>query len=290
MQATELPRNAPMNQSFLVTHQEVRHFVDTWHFHEELELVYIKESEGRKFIGDHISTFGPGTLVLLGSYLPHSWRNDDRYYDRDDLVARSTSIFFSPTCFGDTFFDLPEMCMIRELFESAKRGLEVTGAGRVRVIRLIETFADCPDHRRPLHLLEILTTLREQAKTRQLSSPSFSSNYHQSSSTKVDVICEYVLNNFMSRITLETAADLVNMNATAFSRHFRQKTNKTFVQYVNEVRIGHACKLFSSSDASISEIAYASGFNNLSHFNKQFKAIKALTPSAYISQRAGKMS
>jgi AraC-like DNA-binding protein len=180
------------------------------------------------------------------------------------------------------------MSPLRQLFGAAKRGLEITGPGREAIIDMIERFPDCPDYRRPLHLLDILFTLKEEAVTRQLSSPNFIHTYLQTSSTKVDVIYEYVLNNFKTKISLGVAADLVSMNPTAFSRYFRQKTNKTFIQYVNEVRIGYACKLFSSSDHSISEIAYASGFNNLSHFNKQFKAIKSLTPSAYVKQYAGK--
>jgi AraC-like DNA-binding protein len=288
MQAKELLRNAPVNQSFLVHQQSVRQFINTWHFHEELELVYIEASEGTKFIGDSITPFGPGTLVLLGSYLPHSWQNDGMSGGQQEAAARSTSVFFSPACFGASFFDIPEMAVLKQLFNAATRGLEVTGAGRATVIRHLQQFADCPDYRRPLLLLEILIAIRDEAELEPLSSPAFLSQYTQASSSKVDIVIEYVLENFRNKISLDVAAGLVNMNTTAFSRYFRKTTNKTFVQFVNEVRIGYACKLFSSSDRSISEIAYASGYNNLSHFNKQFKTVKAITPSAYAKQYAEK--
>lgn len=281
MQAKELSRIAPSNQSFTFGHTRCSQFIKAWHYHEELELIYIARSTGTVFVGDSITSFQPGTFILLGANLPHAWLNDDHLTD-DEPVAESYKIFFTPDCFGKDFFTIPEMGKIREMLEEASRGLEFSAAASPETVERLSGFAGVPEHRRPLALLEILTQLTEyQVSPCALSSPSFIANYQYDANSKIAVIYDYVLKNFKGNISLSEAAATINMNASAFSRYFSQKVNKNFIQFVNETRIGYACKLLSEAEYTISEVAYASGFNNTSYFNKRFKLHKGITPKEY---------
>lgn len=283
MKPRELPRNAPVDRSFFVDHIVADRFLNVWHCHEQLELVYIKRSTGTKFIGDSITPFNEGSLVLIGSYLPHLWLSDPGYSDPHGDTAESFSLFFSPDCFGDQFFNIPELRTIKKTLELAQRGLEIEGPGKKEILRLMEQLQDLPDPERIIGLLTILRLIVEDTDREVLSSQSFVSTYHRVSSSRLDKVYEYVLNNFKQEIALEKIADVVSMNPSSFSRYFKKKTSKNFTAYLSEVRVGYACKLFNDeSDKNISEIAYECGFNNISNFNKQFKALKGLTPSEYI--------
>lgn len=264
-------------------HNKSKHFLNVWHCHEQLELVYIKKSTGTKFIGDSITPFQPGSLVLIGSYLPHLWLNDKKYLETDNLVAESYSIFFSSKCFGDTFFDIPEMQIIKGLLQSASRGLELEGVGKPKVISALKNLSDLVDHERALELLRIISIICCEMDKKVLSSQSFINSYHKESNSRLDKVYEYVLNHFTEEISLDSVADIINMNASSFSRYFKQKTNKTFTKFLNEVRVGYACKRFTESDRNIAEIAYECGYNNISNFNKQFRSLKGMTPTAYVA-------
>lgn len=284
MQLKELPRQAPLNQSFFVDHTKAKHFLNVWHCHEQLELVYIKKSTGTKFIGDSITQFRPGSLVLIGSYLPHLWLNDRLYFEKNGDIAESYSIFFSVGCFGKTFFNIPELGIVKALLDSSKRGLELHGPGKEKIVSSMRSMDRLADHEKPLELLKMLSIICCKTEKKALSSQSFINTYQkEASNSRLDKVYEYVLNNFAEEISLDMIADIINMNASSFSRYFKQKTNKTFTRFLNEVRVGYACKRFTESDRNIAEIAYECGYNNISNFNKQFKSLKGMTPTEYVS-------
>ena len=283
MKPKELSRQSVSYGSFTVSKHVLPHFLNIWHYHSEIELVYIKKSTGTKFIGDCIERFSPGDLTLIGSNLPHMMMNDQKYFDRTELDAEAWVIHFDPCCLGLNFFDLPEMAMIHQLLEDAKLGLNISGKAKRSAKELMTRILQDDGVHKVIDLLCILEELAMEPKKRQLASHSFINSYGKNPSTKLDMIYEFVLNNFKSEIKLQDVAGLVPMNPSSFSRYFKQTTNKTFKNFLNEVRIGFACKLLlEEEDKNIAEVGFESGFNNLSNFNKQFKNITSRTPSEYL--------
>ena len=293
MNPKELIRTSLSHESFTVSQHRLPRFLNVWHYHKELELVYIKNSEGTKFIGDCIENFAAGELVLIGSCLPHLWLNDKGYFESKNLTAEAIVIHFHPRCFGDRFFDIPEMHKVNKVIEEAKVGIRIEGGNKHKIERLMAGMFRESDFNKVISLLQILSFIADEKEKVFLSSHSFINSYAKNSNTKLDKVYEYVLNNFKMEINLNGTADLVHMNPSAFSRYFKQTTNKTFVQFVNEVRIGYACKiLIDEGDKNISEIAYECGYKNLSNFNRQFKSITGKTPRDYLvsHHRAGSIA
>lgn len=247
-------------------------------------MIYIEKSTGTKFVGDCIEQFSPGDLVLIGSCLPHLWLNDKKYFKRKDLIAEAKVVHFHPDCFGDKFFHIPEMHKIHKVIESAKVGIRVEGKNKEIIVEQIGKLFSENEFEKVISLLKILKLIGDEPNKVFLSSHSFINSYAKNSNTKLDKVYEYVLNNFKEEINLNLTADLVHMNPSAFSRYFKQTTNKTFVQFLNEVRIGYACKiLIDEGDKNISEIAFECGYKNLSNFNRQFKLITKKTPRDYLT-------
>ena len=284
MNPRELIRTSLSHESFTVSHHRLPRFLNVWHYHQELELVYIEKSTGTKFIGDCIEQFSPGDLVMIGSCLPHLWLNDTKYFESKGLIAAAKVIHFHPDCFGKGFFNIPEMHKIHKIIEDTKVGVRIEGKSKDKIIRLIESLFYENEFDKVMSLLKILRLIAEEPEKTFLSSHSFINSYAKNPNTKLDKVYEFILNNFKEEINLNRIADLVHMNPSAFSRYFKQTTNKTFVQFLNEVRIGYACKiLMNQGDKNISEIAFECGYKNLSNFNRQFKLITKKTPRDYLT-------
>jgi AraC-like DNA-binding protein len=285
MKPKELSRKSPAHSSFSVSKHRLPHFLNVWHYHDEIELVYISKSTGTKFIGDSINKFQSNDLVLIGSRLPHLWLNDKEYFDRNDLEAEALVIHFHPSCLGEGFFQLPELKKIGKLLQEAKVGLEINGKSKSSIIKSLAFIMDHDGCERFLEFIKILSWIADEQDTKELSSLSFIDAYSNFSGTRLDTVYQYIFNNFKENIDLDTVAGLANMNSSSFSRYFKRMTNKTFTVFVNEVRIGFACKLIlEQSRLNIAEIGFESGYNNLSNFNKQFKTIVGMSPTDY--QRA----
>lgn len=250
--------------------------VASWHFHPELELVYVNKGKGKRHIGNHLSYFNNSQLILLGSNLPH-------YGFTDRLInnGSETIIQFRKDFLGDVFFEKPEMTAINQLFERAKSGILFKPETKKIVGPKIENL---PNHKgldRILKLLEILNDLGESEDYSLLNVEGFAFETAPQDSDKIDIIFKHINNNFKNHISLDEIADKVSMTVPAFCRYFKKATGKTFTQLVNEYRVVHATKLLNESQMSIADICYECGFNNFSHFNKQFNEITGKSASQY---------
>lgn len=284
MKPRKLPRPAIRCESFSVARHRLPHFLNLWHYHEELELVFIVKSTGTRFIGDNIEPFEPGDLVLIGSQLPHLWLNDKSFFQSEgEGNAEALVIHFHPKCFGDQFFSLPEMHELNQLLEKSHVGLSISGKNKSAIIQAMEQVETADGFERILTLLNILKLIASEPQQRSLANPAYMDSFTNQNNTRLDTVYEYVLNNFKGDIDLERVAEIVHMNPSAFSRFFSKTVNKTFVEFVNEIRVGFACRLLlDQTDRNISGIAFESGFNSLSNFNKQFKRVVGCTPSSYL--------
>ncbi len=274
-------------RSFSAVETRVPRFTTPWHFHPECELIFIAHGSGTRFVGDSIHPFEEGDLVLLGPNLPHTWQN----HQSASRVADYPCAFvvqFRAGFLGPEFFDLVEMKPVARLLAAAGRGVHFPDSEVVkRAARSMESLVAQTGPNRIIALLSILNELSGAPHQLLLSSPGFEPALHSFDEKRMEKISAYVTQHLSESITRKVAAELVHMSEGAFSRFFRQKAGKSFTEFVNEVRIGRAAHLLIESDQPVSEIAFACGFNNLSHFHRRFRRTFDLTPSAYVRQFRG---
>lgn len=271
----------PADYSFNLYVQDAPYFSTPWHYHPEYEIVLVLESTGKRFVGSSITDFKIGDLCMIGSYLPHYYRNDDEFYTKDyKFKAKSLVIHFLEDFMGDKFLQLPESQSIKALLERSKRGLSF---GEKTVIKVTPKFKNLPNltgMERLLEMISILKILSESEDKQDLTTNPISLR-NEVDSARMNKVFEFVMLKYQEEIQLKDVADLANMSESAFSRYFKKRTRRTFTQFLAEIRIEHACKLLMVDKLSVAEISFESGFNNLSNFNRQFKAIKKITPLTY---------
>lgn len=270
------------DNSFSVRHDIVPYFLNKWHYHPEIELVNIIKGRGTQFIGDSIQHFKEGDLVLVGSNLPHYWRCDEIYFqDNSELNVEAKVVHFLEDIWGDRFIELPENKFIKELYKKAKKGLIIKGEAKKQVIFLMTKMLAEKDFKKIICLLEALYIISSSNDVELLSSSVSNNNYNESETKRINDIYQFSLNNFKRKISLEEIADVANISTNSFCRYFKNKTLKTYSQFLIEVRVGHACKLLIENKLTISSVCYESGFNNFSNFNKFFKSITGKSPLQY---------
>ena len=274
----------PVAASFIVKELVESHFDPSWHFHPHYQLFLVEEGTGTRFIGDSIKPFGPGDLVFLGPNLPHLWRSDQAYFARQSgLATKGIVIYFTDDFLGTDFLEKQEMAPLRHLFTYARQGLEWTGYTRSRTKTALKHMIRQPvGFERVISLLTLLNDLSHATDYRYLTSPGYTNTVKPNETDRMQLVHDYVLDHFPDDLSLETIADLAGMTPPAFCRYFKTRANKTFSEFVSEVRIGHACKLLVGGKLNITQISFESGFRTLSNFNRQFKEITGQTPSGYV--------
>ncbi|MCP4975407.1 MAG: AraC family transcriptional regulator [Maribacter sp.] len=250
-----------------------------WHYHPEIELVYINGGAGKRRIGSHISYYTDGDLILIGSNLPHCGFTDKFTGNKNEILVQMKTDFL-----GETFFNIPEMKKIRNLFEVAKGGIAFSGRTKKILGDNMEDLENQSDFERILSILHILNELTLSNEFKVLNAEGFALETEVKDNDRINIIFNYVKNNFQEDIPLTEIADMVSMTVPSFCRYFKKITKKTFVQFVNERRLVHASKLLTEQTMSISEVCFECGFNNFSHFNKSFKAFTGQNPSEYRKQ------
>jgi AraC-like DNA-binding protein len=274
--------NKEAKSSFVLQKDVYPYYPTPWHYHPEYELVLVLKSSGEKIVGDHICNFTDGDLTFMGPFLPHVYHNNKIYYEENsNLTAEAIVIHFTKDFLGNNFFHLPEMEKIALFLEDSVVGFSITGNTRKLIARKMNAMLEMPGPLRIIELLVILHILTETKEKERLASPGFIQNFKQSGSAQITEVCDFIMKNFTSDLTLNQVAGIANMSPNAFCSFFKQRTRKTFTNFLNEVRIGYACKLLSSEQHNITEVCYTSGFQNLSNFNRQFKRIVNKTPHQY---------
>ncbi|MEL7534791.1 MAG: AraC family transcriptional regulator [Bacteroidota bacterium] len=272
----------PPDQSLVVKYLLDPYFDPNWHFHTEYQLFTVLEGSGTRFVGDNIAPFEAKEIVLTGPNLPHLWRSDERYFAANQAEATAgIVIYFREEIFGSAFLDRKEGQKIRHLLALSRRGILIRGRFAERLIGLKRAMLKAEGFSLVLALLEILHLISEAAGLEPIASIGYQPTLRPMDKEKLNRVQNYIFEHFRSGLNLEEAASIANMSPSAFSRYFKQRTHKRFSDFVSELRIGHACKLLLQDQWSISAVAYESGFNTLSNFNRQFKSITGKSPSAY---------
>jgi AraC-like DNA-binding protein len=276
----KLRKAVPAPESSFVVRKDVgRKMKNNWHYHAECELLFIKRSRGIWLVGDYKDTFESGDVILLGSGIPHSFRHENKYITEDESEQGEALVtLFSPEIFGEYFLSLPESKEIKNLLELSKRGLKMKGTTMKNIGFIMEEIVQAEKGRKLLHLLNILQLIAEKNEYEILATEGYSCQIEKINNDRLNLIIEFTYDNYHKQVTIDEIATLVNMSVPSFCRFFKEKTKKTYIQFLMEVRIGQACKLLIEDEMHSAEVGYTCGYNSISHFNHQFKIIKNKSP------------
>jgi len=257
-------------------------FKAPFHFHPEMELVYIVESFGKRIIGDIIEPFAAGDMVFIGSNLPHIWMNDEIFYrDNSNLKAKAIIFYFNKNIFSKGFYDMKEAIALNEFFQRGEKGMRIMGNTKEVIAHKLKDLLLKKDFEKVIGLFEIMHILSRSKDISFITSDGYKAQLKHSETDRLSAVYKYVQQNFKDNISLSTIANISSLTPQSFCRLFKKRTGKSFVEYLNEARISAACKYLLDTDWSISEVAYNCGYKTVSNFNKLFKNITGLSPKIY---------
>ena len=268
------------NASFYLAEFQWKYFPYFWHYHPEIELGLVIQGRGMRIVGDSIEHFEEGDLCLLGGNLPHCWVSDRK---RQKKLARSAVIQFRADFLGDRFFTAPELRHIRDMLTRARCGFRIEGATRKAVTERMLLMLRLPLGRweQISHLLWILGTLAESKECVPLATGRAEPETDRHDRQKINQVLALTNVTPGELPSQKVVAEAVRLSPAAFSRFFRKHLGKTYVDYVIDLRVAHVCRQLINTEAGITEIAYASGFESLSNFNRQFSKRKGCSPGAW---------
>lgn len=276
-------------ESFSVKLEIGWNFYKQWHYHREIEIIYIIKGSGTRFIGDRIDNFEEDELLLIGSNLPHMIRTQGDLTE-EDPDTEAIVVHFLPDILS-SFLNLPESKAIVDLLELAGYGLGIKGETLLSAKRILYSLRYARNTEKVILLIQLLHLFASSNEKEVLSQFIFKNTFNKSDDDRLNRIYNYTMNNFLRQITLKEIADIVHMSPNSFCRYFKARTKKRYSSFLLEIRVSHACKLLSESTYSMAVIAYESGFMNVSNFNRHFKLIIGKTPFLYRAElRNMKMS
>lgn len=267
--------------SFLVRAFERPYFDAPWHYHPEFELTYIVQGAGQRFVADSIEAFEAGDLVLLGAHVPHFWRNSVEFYQHNSkLTAQAVVVQFPPQWVADFINKIPDFKSISSLLLKSENGLVFSSISPTLHQKLLQ-LPTLTEGFRLVALLDILLQLATQTPFRSLASPTYRITIDDSETERMKRILEFTLAHFQEEISLETIADVAHLTVPAFCRYFKKRTKKTYIEYLNHLKVNHACKLLTTSELSVAQIGLECGFHNLSNFHQTFRRQIGQSPLAF---------
>ncbi|MBN1987208.1 MAG: helix-turn-helix domain-containing protein [Prolixibacteraceae bacterium] len=268
----------PNKHSFITRRLKMDPNSEKIHSHKNFELNLITAGSGRRIVGNHISSYTPGDLVLLGPNISHCWEvlETDEGMEPECVVTH-----FYENIISSDFFNIPELEDVVDLLKKAHSGILFKGPKTEKVAASLNRMVELKGLERYIQLLKVFNLLLKIEDREYLALPSALPNTYDKDREQIDKIYEYVFQNVQEGINLKDAAKLVYMEPSSFCRYFKKKTSQTFMEYVKSVRIGIAAKLLAETDKPVTHICYECGYNNLANFNHYFKVIMKKTPSEY---------
>lgn len=275
-----LPFKIPKPEQEALVYQEDHEvvFYDKLHQHEEIQISYIIKGSGSLILGDTISDFKPNDILVIGEHIPHVFRSDPT------AAAHSVmyTLFFTKKSFGKDFFNLTDLAEVQRFFEESEYGMRIKA--NAKTFKLFNRLKRQNRIERIATLLKLLNALIHTEK-QALSSFVYKQKYTDDEGKRMNEVFQFAMDHYHEPVTLDQVAEKAYMSKNAFCRYFKKRTNKTFFQFLIEIRIEHACKLlYQDQDLSVSGISELCGFPNIANFNRKFKELKGFTPSQYRQQ------
>jgi AraC-like DNA-binding protein len=261
--------------SFVARTYTTPFYETTWHQHYEVELIVQLKGNGMCFIGNYIGDFKEGDIFLLGSNLPHEFKKEHEAMECSVMV-----VHFDPDFWGKDFWKMPESTEIKQLLLHSQSALKLSTQHPVELGASIQKLETASGFERITLLCQCLLWISRDTGKKTLSTLDDKA-FSPFTDDKINKLFEYTINHFNDPIALSTVASIANMSISAFCRYFKRNTKKTYVEFVNEMRIGHACHALLHTDKTILQISYDCGFNTIANFNKQFLKVKGVKPSVY---------
>ena len=273
----QIPKNT--EEAFRVQVDDLPHLYNHLHQHPEIQLTLIKESNGTLVAGDYVGPFHAGDVFVIGGNQPHVFRNDEKFFKKRSKAVAIT-IFFDETTFGENFWLLEEMKSLQQFLKNSSGGFRITGRKKKSLAEKLISIVNAKGIDRLIIFLEILKLLTTRKEMHSLATPVIQRNIKSYDGSRLNKVIEFTFKEFQRPITLKEVADLANLTPEAFCKYFKTRTRKTYINFLNEIRVNHACRLL-TEDKSISAICYDCGFMNLSNFNRIFKKIKQVSPGGW---------
>lgn len=269
-----------MESSFIVTAHDQPSFTDPFHFHHGFEITFVVESYGKVYAGNRIMNFKAGELYLFGPGFAHCFYNEKSFV-ASKKNARAITVKFKEDFLGSNFFHSRELRKVKQLLDLSYSGIRLTAPDQI--VPLFFQLVRQNGMDALLLLLQILNmlSLEKSEALSVIGHGAYKLPYNSNDAAKMETVLKYVFDNFSENVTSQQAAHLANMKEAAFSRYFKRRVKKTFSQFVNDVRVTHATKLLVEMDWEIQTICKKCGFENVSYFNRQFKAVMGKTPRQY---------
>lgn len=253
---------------------------DYLHQHVEIQLTAIVSSEGTLLAGEYMGRFRPGDVFLIGSNLPHVFRNDPEY-GKSAGNAKTISIYFDQQMLGETFWNLPETKSLFQIFQNAQHALQLQGTKADQVMHELDHLQHLEGMNKILLFLQILTHFENEDDLLVLAGQGSRKHLNVYDQERINRVLEFTFSDFNRAISLEEVSSIANLSVVAFCKYFKTRTGKSYVTFLSELRIQHACKLLKETKHSVMDIAFLSGFSNLSHFNRIFRKYCSVTPTAF---------
>ncbi|MCL6260091.1 AraC family transcriptional regulator [Aquiflexum sp. TKW24L] len=282
-----IPFKIPKSQKEFVRFQvdEGSHFYDKLHQHPEWQLTLILEGKGQLMVGDYLGRFEPGDIYLLGSNVPHVFRSDEEYFQKTYTIKSvSNTIFFDFEALGKGIWEVEEFLELRQWVNAIKGCYVVRCENQEFLKTSIQTFALKTGMEKVLAALEMIRSLQQPNAMQALNRLLPIRDYSELEGKRMGNVMAFILAENHRNISLKEVAETANMSKEAFCRFFKERTGKTYTEFLNELRIHKSCHLLQETDHSISQIAYQTGFQNLSYFNRAFKKYILTTPKSFRKQ------
>jgi len=260
--------------SFVARTYRTPNFEVSWHQHIEYELILFTEGAGMSFVGNYVGEFETGDIFFLGSNLPHTFQKNG------EMITSAVVVQFREDFWGQEFISMPECRLLKQLFDASKQGLKIQKQTRIKLQPLIKDLEHLHGFERVMVLCQCLFMIARDAEFIPLSTQDIKV-LNPKDKERIDSVFQYTIDNFQEPISLSDIAKMIGMSIPAFCSYFKKSTKKTYTAFLNEVRIGYACKLLIDSNNAIVQICYESGFNSFSNFNKQFIKVRKMSPSQY---------
>ncbi|TMM57511.1 AraC family transcriptional regulator [Maribacter algarum] len=265
----------PLNENLIIQVDGVKGFYNKLHQHNEIQLSQIVKGFGKLVIGDSVHQFQSGDIFAIGSNCPHLFKTEEKQGH-----VQMISLFFTPDTFGKEFFTIPDLSEIKPFFDLVREGFQVLSKKH----DIGEIFLDIPKVSKTTRVVLFIELLQHlvNAEKSSLTSFTYPKEIGNLAGNRMQIVFDYVLHHFHEQVKLDEVSSLVHMTPNAFCKFFKQRTDKTFFQFLIELRIEHSSQLLrNQTDLSIAEISERSGFKSISNFNRKFKASKGVVPSQY---------